>query len=206
MKGLLGMKAASFEGQLRRKRRRNSSATKQNTSSIYFATEQNKKIQLLLTENKDTEIVFSDRVLRLDKNMKLVNYQLIITTKQFYLFKDKSGKFKESGLFKNIESICLSHQSDNFMLIKIKGSKKSQDVLICSRRKIQISQVLVQQTQKETSQFPLTITDKFYFNHQTKAGQERFMIVFSRIEPFGVQTNIYPDKPKDDQKKKKKKV
>ena len=197
----LGAKTGTLEGELRRKRRRNSSATKQSNNSIYFAVDQNKKIKEQLPANEYNEIEFSDRVLRLSKKMKLDNYQLIITNKQYYLFKDKSGKFKESNPFKNIESIILSHQSDNFMLIKMKSRKP--DVLLCSRRKIQISQVLAHQTSQETSQLTFSITDRFYFNH---IDNQRYYMVFTRTT-FGVQSSIYKDDNaiQDQSAKKKKK-
>lgn len=191
-----------LETTFKRKRRRNSSPSKtaDGDSGIHFSIDGNKKILPALSA-EDSNVVFSDRVLHLKPKMKLDQYQLIITGKQFYLFKDKSGTKKFNATFKEIEAIFLSHQSDNFMLIKIKGGKPA--VLIVSRRKMEIVRVMVG---NESSNFPLRITDRFSFLH---SDGKRYVMVFTRTE-FGVQTSIYnedKDKAKDkaDGKKKKQK-
>ena len=192
--------AGYLETTFRRKRRRNSSPSKTTTNGIYFSIEGNKKILPALSA-EDSNVVFSDRVLSLKPKMKLDQYQLIITGKQFYLFKDKSGTKKLQVTFKEIEAVFLSHQSDNFMLIKLKGGKPA--VLIVSRRKMQIVQVMAHQTSNESSNFPLRITDRFSFLH---TDGKRYVMVFTRTE-FGVQTSIYneaKDKDKDKDKGKEK--
>lgn len=184
-----GSNPGILETQLRRKRRRNSSPSKQSAPGISFSIDQNKRIAAQIQANQDSNVVFSDRVLRLDKKMKLVTYQFIITSKAYYLFKDKSGKFKESNALKDIESVSLSHQSDNFMLIKIKG-KSRPDALLVSRRKTQISQILMQQTINETSQFPFSITDKFRFLHIDK---KQYFVIFTGDKRGFVEIGIYKD-------------
>lgn len=183
-----GGKVSRLESQLKRKRRRNSSGSKQSINNINFQIDQNKKIASQLEVAKDKDVVFSDRVLRLNAKMKLALYQLIITSQNFYLFKDKSGKFKESNSLKNIEAVCLSHQSDNFMLIKIKGRKP--DVLLVSRRKIQISEILAEQVTSETSPFAFTITDKFKFIH---INELKYNCVFTGNRKGYVEVGIYED-------------
>lgn len=183
-----GGKTSKLESQLKRKRRRNSSGSKSTANNIFFSIDQNKKIAAQLDAAKDKDVVFSDRVLRLNAKMKLVPFQLIITSQNYYLFKDKSGKFKESNSLKNIESICLSHQSDNFMLIKIKGRKP--DVLLVSRRKTQISEILAEQVTSETSPFAFTITDKFKFIH---INELKYNVIFTGNRKGYVEVGIYED-------------
>jgi hypothetical protein len=89
--------------------------------------------------------------------------------KHIYFFKSKSGKLKVSFSLCHIDKIAMSHQSDNFMLIKFKsdGSKLRSSILIAARGKIQIQilQTLVEQTGSESLAFPLSVTDRFQFLH-----------------------------------------
>lgn len=193
------------DNQLKRKRRRVSSATKNNATQ-FFQIDSNKNIAKTLTQNNESidSVQFADHVLRLNRELKPELYQLIITNRHFYLFKDKSGAHKVSYSFNSIEVVCLSHQSDNFMLIKLKRKpdKFDPDIVLISRRKTQITQILSHQTRNENSYFPLSITDRFTFHHVDK---QKYVMIFTRTD-YGVETPIYHDNinPELIPKKKKK--
>lgn len=196
------MKAPSYlDAPLRRKRRRNSSPGKQTEETIHFSIDQNKKVLPALTaaEDANATVAFSDRLLCYTHAGKLKLFQIVITHKYVHLFKDKSGKEKECFQLKDIDTICLSHQSDNFMLIKLKGGKPA--VLLCSTRKSQIVQVIAHQTGNESANVPLSVTDRFSFLH---ADGKKYVIVFTRTE-FGVQTSLYRDSKEEQSTNVKKK-
>jgi hypothetical protein len=184
---------AFLDTPIRRKRRRNSSPEKQKATEpglLFFPLDQNKKIPAALPPD-DKDVVFSDRVLRLSKNLTLAPSQLIITQKHIFLFNDKSGDKEDGFGLRDIDKIAMSHQSDNFMLIKFKSGQTGPrpSILIVSRRKILILQRIVQQTGSESLAFPLSVADRFQFLHSDK---KRYVIVFTRTE-FGVETSLYPD-------------
>jgi hypothetical protein len=183
-----------LDGHLRRKRRRNSSPTKQTTSSIWFPLDSNKKILPALAEADDREVAFSDRVCRLSPKMKLVQYQLIVAQNQVYLFKDKSGNKKDSFPLREIEKVSVSHQSDNFLVIKLRNPKgESQPpkpgIVLVARRKIQLLQVLNQQAGGDARGFAVSVTDRINFLH---TDGKRYVIVSTRTD-FGVQSSFYVD-------------
>jgi hypothetical protein len=200
---------AFLETPLRRKRRRNSSPGKEKADVpglLFFPLDQNKKIAPALTP-EDKEAVFADRVLFFSKKLKFNLFQLIITQKHIHLFKDKSGNKKGTFRLRDIDKVAMSHQSDNFMLIKFKGGGEGgalRSILIVSRLKIRILQTLAQ-TGSESPAFPLTVADRFQFMHSNNT---RYVIVFTRTE-FGVQTSLYADNtaepPANDKKHKKEK-
>jgi hypothetical protein len=194
-KVLLMERGNLLEGHIRRKRRRNSSPTKQTANTTWFPIDTNKKILPALTEAEDREVAFSDRVLRLSPKMKLVQYQLIIGQKQVYLFKDKSGNKKDSFPLREIERISMSHQSDNFMVFKLRTPKGEVDpaprsgIVLVARRKIQILQILNQQTGGDGRGFAVGITDRIPFLH---TDGRRYITVSTRTD-FGVQSSFYVD-------------
>ena len=176
-----------FASMLKRKRRRASSGAKVN-SNIYFNFESNRKVATVLQQKGATEIQISDCVLRVVADFKLVEYNLIITQKTIYLFKSSSGNLKHEIPIKSLETIVLSHQSDNFILLKVRREAKMPDFLFVSKRKSQITEILVRQTHNQKSDQLLTISDKLTFNHMDN---QKYLLVFSRTQ-FGVETSIYP--------------
>ena len=74
------------------------------------------------------------------------------------------------------------------MLLKVRHELKMPDLLLVSKRKSQITEILVRQTHNQKSDTLLTITDKLTFNHMDN---QKYLIVFSRTET-GVETSIYP--------------
>jgi hypothetical protein len=195
-KKFVPMDRGSFlEGTIRRKRRRNSSPAKQSTITAWFPIDSNKKILPALTEADDREVAFSDRVLRLSPKMKLVQYQLVVGQKQVYLFKDQSGNKKDSFALRDIEKVSMSHQSDNFLIIKLRTPKgdppppPKPGIVLVSRRKIQILQILNQQAGGEARGFAVTIADRVPFLH---TDQKKYILVSTRTE-FGVQSSFYID-------------
>jgi hypothetical protein len=194
------MDRSSFlEGHIRRKRRRNSSPTKESGNTTWFAIDTNKKILPALTEADDREVAFCDRVLRLSPKMKLVQYQLVIGQKQVYLFKDKSGNKKDSFSLRDIEKISLSHQSDNFMIIKLRNPKSDSQaptrpgIVLVARRKIQILQILNQQAGGDARGLALSIANRVPFLH---TDGRRYLFVSTRTD-FGVQSSFYLDTKTD---------
>ena len=174
-----------LEAQFRRKRRRNSS-TEKTRSSLYLTLESNKRIQPLLEERDDKDVKFYDQILFLDPTFKLQPYELLITATHLYLFKQQSGKLKIECEFRNIIGTFLSHQSDNFLLIRLQSIG---DIVLVSKRKVQIVDILASLWQRN-SNFPIQIADRFKYTVKNKG---KFAIVFSR-EPCGVRTSIYKEK------------
>ena len=177
--------------QLKRKRRRNSSPQKaEEETNVLFLGDSKKKISQILSNDDDTNICFSDRLLRFTPNMKLVQYQLVITEKKIYLLKDKSGKLKDSLSLNLIKAICLSHQSDNFMLIKV---KTQDDIILVSRRKTKITEILMRQSMNENSAVPLSTMDRFTFTMNSM----KYIMVFTREKDYSVRTSRYAEKQQD---------
>jgi len=150
---------------------------------IHFSIESNRKIQPVLTTNQDNDVLFADRVLKMSPDFKLIQFQLIITKKRFYLFKESSGNIKEQVTLKTIDNVNLSHQSDNFLLIRLQDRD---DIFLVSRRKIEIISVL-SKCWDRSSVFPLAITDRFRYTHPNG---NKYAIIFLRTE-HGVDTEIY---------------
>ncbi|EAX81000.1 hypothetical protein TVAG_293610 [Trichomonas vaginalis G3] len=177
--------AQNLELKLRRKRRRNSSASK-GTSTIRFVLSTDKKYMQTLADNHDQDNVeYSERVLLVHTEFKLVPFVLIITKSQIYLFKEQSANLKKKASCHNIDQVCLSHQTDNFMLIRLKNGG---DILFLSPNKIQIARILAKRWDR-SSVFPLSITDRFRYRIDEKT---IYAIVFSRSD-FGVETSIYTE-------------
>jgi hypothetical protein len=183
-----------LDGHIRRKRRRNSSPKKDTTNTIWFPIDSNKKILPALTEADDREVAFSDRVLRLSPAMKLVQYQLIVGQKQVYLFKDKSGNKKDSFPLREIEKVSMSHQSDNFLILKLRNPKSETQptkaaVVLVARRKIQLLQILNQQAGGDARGLAVSVADRITFLH---TDGKKYILVSTRTD-FGVQSSFYLD-------------
>lgn len=177
--------------QLKRKRRRNSSPMKADEQcNVLLVGDSRKKLSQIISTDDDTSIAFSDRLLRFTPNMKLVQYQIVVTEKKLYLLKDKSGKLKVSLSLNLIKAICLSHQSDNFMLLKVKNQS---DIILVSRRKTKLTEILMRQSMNENTAVPLSTMDRFTF---TMDGV-KYIMVFTREKDYSVRTSIYLDKQQD---------
>ena len=188
-----------IETQVKRKRRRNSSASK-GTSTMHFTLDSNKKILQALTDAKDQDnIVYCDKVLKVHTKFQLIPFQIVITKTQIYLFKESSGNLKRKISTHTIESVCLSHQSDNFLLLRFKNGG---DLLLVSPNKIQIVRIIAQNWNKTVTAFPLSITDRFRYRIDENL---IYAVIFTRAD-IGVQISIYIDKnePKEDAKRPKK--
>ena len=190
-----------IETQIRRKRRRNSSSNK-GSSTMHFTLDSNKKILQTILDNKETEnnIVYCDKVLKVHTKFELIPFQIVITKTQIYLFKEASGNLKKKISMHTIESICLSHQSDNFLLLRLKNGG---DLLLVSPNKIQIIRIIAQNWDKNVTQFPLSITDRFRYRIDEKL---IYAVIFTRSD-FGVEVSIFEDKndPTQEIKRTKKK-
>ena len=178
-----GLAPNPIEVSIRRKRRRNSSVDK-SYNSIYYS-DSKKKISQELENSLDSDpIIFADKVLRMTSNFTLIQFQFIITKKNCYLFKDSnSSSLVDKFSIHIIDNAILSHQSDNFLLLRLKDRS---DCLLVSRRKMEIINVLSKSWDR-SSNFPLSITDRFRYTHDNL---NKYAIIFIRTE-FGVKTSIY---------------
>lgn len=158
--------------------------------NVLLVGDSRKKLSQIISTDDDTSIAFSDRLLRFTPNMKLVQYQIVVTEKKLYLLKDKSGKLKVSLSLNLIKAICLSHQSDNFMLLKVKNQS---DIILVSRRKTKLTEILMRQSMNENTAVPLSTMDRFTF---TMDGV-KYIMVFTREKDYSVRTSIYLDKQQD---------
>lgn len=184
-----------IENSFRRKRRRASSAEK-NKSTLYFTLDTNKKIITALEQDNQLGCVeFADHVLRVVSEWKAVEFQFVITKNKFYLFKESSGNLKEENEILKIDNVYLSHQTDNFILLRMKNKS---DILLISRNKMQIAAILARLWER-TQSSPITVTDRFRYKVNTgkkdKDGAfifQKYAIVFTRSD-IGVETSIYLD-------------
>ena len=178
--------AQKLDAQLRRKRRRNSSPKKRSDFNLSLDSN-NKKIISELQKNNDQEnIQYTDKILRVGDEFKLFPFLIVITKKHIYLFKESSGNLKATIPINSIDSVCLSHQSDNFLLLR---NKQGGDILLVTPYKQKIITVLANQWGKN-SMFPLSITDRFRYRINEKT---IYAVVFTRVD-FGVETSIYQEK------------
>ena len=185
-----------IENQIKRKRRRNSYA-KKGTSTMHFQLDSNKRILPALQDAKDSQenIVYCDKVLKVHTRFQLVPFQIVITKTQIFLFKESSGNLKRKISMHTIDSICLSHQSDNFLLLRLKNGG---DLLLVSPHKIQIVRIIAQNWDKAVIAFPLSITDRFRY----RIDEKLYAIIFTRSD-FGVEISVYEDKNEPQQENKR---
>jgi hypothetical protein len=84
-----------------------------------------------------------------------------MTDQFFQLMKDNSGNLKRKCKYRDIDKLCVSHQSDNFLLIKLKNKEPS--VLIVSRRKHEIAQKVT----ATNTNVSWNCSDRFEMYHST---------------------------------------
>jgi hypothetical protein len=123
-----------LEANLKRKRRRNSSVGKESEEKM-LPSDINKKINLteVLDKQPNKTVHCIDRILYVNHEFKTVRFKIVLTKQRLLIFKHESGKLKFTIEIKNIPTLNVSQQTDNFLAIR---TKMQEDVLIVARKKI----------------------------------------------------------------------
>jgi len=154
-----------------------------NTSSI-------SAILRTLTKHGDTQVVFADVVLKINKRNKMQQRVLLATENAIYNIEPNSYKLKRRIPYELLGSISMSNLPDNFFLFHV---PTEYDYLMVSGKKVEIVTRVSDAWEKKMSE-TLSITFSPCFSYRIDADTTR-EIQFTRVDG-GVSTQIYTDKKK----------
>eukprot|EP00004_Rigifila_ramosa_P025794 TRINITY_DN780_c0_g1_i1.p2 TRINITY_DN780_c0_g1~~TRINITY_DN780_c0_g1_i1.p2 ORF type:complete len:202 (-),score=68.03 TRINITY_DN780_c0_g1_i1:58-663(-) len=178
---------AKFMG---RKERRRSSALKMFLGD-YLNLANNPTVKKMLVKNSDTNIIFSDVIIKVNKRNKMQERILLLTETSIYNVDPSNFKCKRRILLGELGSISLSQLPDNFFALHIPSEY---DYLLVSSKKTEIVTRLSEAYKAlKGSDMLINFENSFDYRIDNETVRE---IHFSRVEG-GVSTQIYTkQKPK----------
>ncbi|KAG9396903.1 Myosin tail [Carpediemonas membranifera] len=172
-----------FEG---KKARRKSSALKIFLGD-YLGMSTNPQILRLITKHGDSQILFADHVIKVNRRHKMQKRVLLITDQAMYNL-DPHLKCKRRIPLQIIGRISLSTMTDNFFAINI---PTEYDYLMISSKKVEIVTHL-KNAYKENQNVELEVMFSDAFTYRIDASTTR-EIRFSRVKG-GVTTQVFTQK------------
>ncbi|KAH7830520.1 Unconventional myosin tail [Monocercomonoides exilis] len=166
------------------KERRRSSDTKAPLGDL-LKLKLNSSVMKMIGKTGDTDILFSDEIVKVNKRLKTQKRILLITDLAVYNLTPGNFKLKRRIALQDLGSVNLSCLSDNFFALRV---PTEYDYLMVSTRKIEIVLTLVEAYKKHLhSDLPVNFSNAFEYRIDEKTIRE---IRFIEVDG-GVSTQIY---------------
>eukprot|EP00249_Psilotum_nudum_P002298 c15267_g1_i1 orf=390-1022(-) len=111
----------------------------------YINVSSNQQILKILSKHGDKQVLFADRVVKVNKEGMIKQQILVITEISIYILEPKWCNLKRRIALSTVEKVCLSELNDNFFAIIV---PREYDCLLASTRKSEIVTVLVEAMKK----------------------------------------------------------
>jgi len=156
--GKMEGKMFGFEDIFKNKKKRNRGSLNAEFKGDYINANGNIQLQLAFSKTGDKEVLFADRVDKINDKCKIQRRIFLISDLAIYNIDQSSSKYqvKRRVPISDIESIYVSTYTDGYFVIKVPNSY---DFLYCSWRKTEILTAI----QKERN-IPVIISNRFTFN------------------------------------------
>eukprot|EP00163_Fabomonas_tropica_P005981 TRINITY_DN1561_c0_g2_i1.p1 TRINITY_DN1561_c0_g2~~TRINITY_DN1561_c0_g2_i1.p1 ORF type:complete len:300 (+),score=72.62 TRINITY_DN1561_c0_g2_i1:233-1132(+) len=126
-------------------------------------------MQSLCTAGGDSQILFADNVIKVNKRGKSQMITFVITNQHMYKYDPKKFKVLKTGIpLRELSGVCLSPRSDSFVVIHMKPHHRDLvlDLGTDVDRAAELVTVLWQVVKDQTGrEFPVTFTDVIRYNN-----------------------------------------
>ncbi|GBG84878.1 hypothetical protein CBR_g39340 [Chara braunii] len=147
----------------------------------------NPVILKLLSKQGDKLVLFTDTVIKVDRNAKLWKRILLITDQAFYVLDVHTYKLKRRIGLQHIQMLCLSELNDNFFAVIVPSEY---DYLLASARKTEIMAILVEASKKLQATGGTAIPVQFSNRFEYTVDSENVRVVTFEDTDGGVCTKI----------------